>query len=286
MKYLIFITGLFFPLLTLAALDVTFSGSDGAISANSQTITVGDGGTVDSITVDTGSFDVVLSAGASISLTNSNGNEIGSPTGNSVSKTTTCSGGSSTVTLKQETSVGGTNTVTVTPSSTSCQAPASSSSSSSSDGGGLIRAPAPTKVAEATVPAVQSALPPPSSPVLTGFREFTSNLRRGMRDNGDVKYLQELLARDLSVYPEGIVSGYFGPKTFAAVKRFQAKYNLPATGLVGPLTRAKLKEIFGSGALKDVPSPSAPTTQQEELIKVLQAQLKELQEKIKALQGQ
>lgn len=38
--------------------------------------------------------------------------------------------------------------------------------------------------------------------------------------------------------------GYFGSATLDNVRRFQTKYHLPVTGLVGPLTRAKLNLLF------------------------------------------
>jgi len=61
----------------------------------------------------------------------------------------------------------------------------------------------------------------------------------------EVRYLQKVLALDPKIYPEGRVSGYFGPLTEAAVKRFQKKYGIRTTGEVGPLTRTKLNELYG-----------------------------------------
>lgn len=64
----------------------------------------------------------------------------------------------------------------------------------------------------------------------------------------DVRRLQEILARDPEVYPEGLVTGRFAPLTHAAVKRFQVKYGVAKPGVVGygvvgPATRAKIAEI-------------------------------------------
>ena len=72
----------------------------------------------------------------------------------------------------------------------------------------------------------------------------------------DVTTLQQTLAGDPSLYPEGTVSGYYGALTSAAVKRFQAKYGIvssgsPSTtgyGRVGPATIAKFNAVYGSGA--------------------------------------
>ena len=75
---------------------------------------------------------------------------------------------------------------------------------------------------------------------------FTRNLKLGVSGN-DVKSLQEFLANIPGVYPEKITSGYFGRLTTEAVKRFQAKYQIQATGFFGPLTRAKLNEFWTRG---------------------------------------
>jgi peptidoglycan hydrolase-like protein with peptidoglycan-binding domain len=76
---------------------------------------------------------------------------------------------------------------------------------------------------------------------------FTRSMYLGLR-HSDVSELQKSLLRFKDIYPEGIVTGYFGPATERAVKRFQEKYSLakigdPAYGFVGPKTRAKLNEI-------------------------------------------
>lgn len=59
-----------------------------------------------------------------------------------------------------------------------------------------------------------------------------------------VRKLQENLAKDSSVYPEGLVTGTFGPLTEQAVRRFQIKYNIDPVGQVGPITKAKIESIF------------------------------------------
>jgi len=69
------------------------------------------------------------------------------------------------------------------------------------------------------------------------------DLKYGMKDS-QVSILQTQLKSDPTVYPEGLVTGYFGPLTLKAVKAFQAKYNIITTGYVGPLTRGKLTELY------------------------------------------
>mgnify|MGYP001585905704 FL=1 len=66
----------------------------------------------------------------------------------------------------------------------------------------------------------------------------------------DVKQLQEVLKQDPEIYPEGLVTGFFGQKTAAAVKRFQEKHGIEAIGSVGPRTLAKVNELITRGAGK------------------------------------
>lgn len=103
---------------------------------------------------------------------------------------------------------------------------------------------------------------------------FTKTLQRGMR-NAEVTKLQEFLKQSQEIYPEGLVTGYFGPLTEAAVKRFQEKHGIESIGIVGPKTRQKLNELFSvqekieeskeiipSVLIMPTPSPTpAPTPQ-------------------------
>ncbi|MFH1956809.1 MAG: carboxypeptidase regulatory-like domain-containing protein, partial [Patescibacteria group bacterium] len=57
-------------------------------------------------------------------------------------------------------------------------------------------------------------------PKATPSPVFNSTLRYGMTSD-DVKRLQELLASDSEIYPEGIISGWFGQLTRKAVMAFQ-----------------------------------------------------------------
>ena len=64
-------------------------------------------------------------------------------------------------------------------------------------------------------------------------------------DKGElVKILQQLLASDSSVFPEGTITGTFGPLTQTAVKRFQKKHDLPPVGSVGPKTLRTINSLF------------------------------------------
>ncbi len=83
---------------------------------------------------------------------------------------------------------------------------------------------------------------------------LTRSLYRGLTDiitGGEISTLQRFLARDASVYPEGLVTGYFGPATEAAVQRWQSAHGLLSFGSVytngfggvGPKTRAAIAEV-------------------------------------------
>ncbi len=79
---------------------------------------------------------------------------------------------------------------------------------------------------------------------------FTKLLYRGI-SGADVTALQQYFAKDTSIYPEGIISGYFGALTERAVQRFQARHGIVSSGtpsstgygLVGARTRAKLNSV-------------------------------------------
>ena len=64
---------------------------------------------------------------------------------------------------------------------------------------------------------------------------ITRNLSLGSSGN-DVKVLQQILAKDSSVYPKGLVSGYYGQLTKNAVEAFQKKYNLTPTSQIDTKT--------------------------------------------------
>lgn len=85
----------------------------------------------------------------------------------------------------------------------------------------------------------------------TGGYCFNTDLKLGMTSS-DVKNLQIVL----KVTP---TSGYFGPLTLAAVKKFQAENGIPQTGYVGPLTRTALNSKFCAPPTT-VPPTTAPTT--------------------------
>lgn len=60
----------------------------------------------------------------------------------------------------------------------------------------------------------------------------------------DVSDLQEFLKNFPDIYPEGLITGFFGHATENAVKRLQKKHGLENAGIVGPRTREKLHKLF------------------------------------------
>jgi len=60
-------------------------------------------------------------------------------------------------------------------------------------------------------------------------------LIKGMKSEA-IKELQQILKEDPAIYPEGLITGFFGPATEQAIKRLQRKYGLKPTGIVDEKT--------------------------------------------------
>ncbi|MBI2610508.1 peptidoglycan-binding protein [Candidatus Kaiserbacteria bacterium] len=73
--------------------------------------------------------------------------------------------------------------------------------------------------------------------------KFLRSLRRGMSGD-DVRDLQELLAQFPDVYPQRLITGFFGDLTERALKKFQEKYGIESIGIFGPKTQAKVLALF------------------------------------------
>jgi hypothetical protein len=83
---------------------------------------------------------------------------------------------------------------------------------------------------------------------------LTSNMGIGST-GGDVTELQQFLATNWAIYPEAIVSGYFGGLTRSAVTQYQAAFDIDQVGVVGPTTRASINSIMSSGFGLDTKAP-------------------------------
>ncbi len=71
---------------------------------------------------------------------------------------------------------------------------------------------------------------------------LAADLRQGMTSE-EVKALQEILAADPEIYPEGVVSGFYGPLTAKAVAKFQKKHGIEGEAAVGMKTRARINAL-------------------------------------------
>lgn len=123
--------------------------------------------------------------------------------------------------------------------------------------------------------------PPPSyigtTPTTTGgtFQysrcpDLQYNLERGDTDAAtavEVTMLQRFLAQDSTLYPEGQITGVFGPATERAVQRFQNRhgivsygdYQATGYGRVGPRTRWAIKNSCGAQSQPFEVAPAAGT---------------------------
>ena len=107
------------------------------------------------------------------------------------------------------------------------------------------------QVAELQALLAQRTGTPTATPPSTSSVPFTRNLWTSVSGD-DVSLLQQKLAEDPTLYPEGDVTGYFGEQTKAAIERFQCAYGIVCEGdplstgygAVGPSTRAKLNEVY------------------------------------------
>jgi peptidoglycan hydrolase-like protein with peptidoglycan-binding domain len=83
---------------------------------------------------------------------------------------------------------------------------------------------------------------------------FSVYLSPGSQGEG-VTQLQTLLSKQ--GFFSGAPSGYYGPLTTAAVKKFQAAHGLDQLGVVGPLTRAALNASFSGSQTQTATSTPA-----------------------------
>jgi len=152
--------------------------------------------------------------------------------------------------------------------------------------GSLVATPTPV-----STPAPSSGGYYPSTPTPTPAGEvlgiatfnFTTDLRFGMEGN-DITELQKRLTVE-GVY-SGPITGYFGQLTLQAVKTYQSKVGVSATGFVGPLTRGQLNTSQVAGA--STANVEALRTQiasiQAQLITLIQQLIQMLQADLQAQQ--
>ncbi len=81
-------------------------------------------------------------------------------------------------------------------------------------------------------------------PSLASAEMLYRQLELGSRGT-DVSSLQTFLSTDASIYPSGLVTGYFGSMTKSGVVRFQARNGISQVGRVGPQTLAVINAQMG-----------------------------------------
>ena len=99
-----------------------------------------------------------------------------------------------------------------------------------------------------------SPLVAPTQPVapLAPTTPATTAVSTKAQTVAEIKNIQALLATNKTLYPEGLVTGTYGPLTRKAVERFQLTYGVVASkkdvgfGILGPKTKAKIAEVFST----------------------------------------
>lgn len=269
------------PTAVLAA-ALTYS-SDTTVSLTSPGVnfTILSSSGADSITVSTTS--VVVSVPSSTAFTITSASRDLSYTGQTAGAviTLTCVGGLSTIAVSSQNTA--TQDLTITPTDSQCNVQPAGTITIS--GGGYTYQPTPVAtstpkatVATPTITSLQtqlkvllaqllelqaqarargivtatSPLSPGQIPIeaIPSAGTYRTPLSRKM-SGPDVRALQTLLkAQGADIYPEGLITGYFGSLTERAVQRLQLKYGVvnassdPGFGYVGPKTRSIINSII------------------------------------------
>lgn len=125
----------------------------------------------------------------------------------------------------------------------------------------------------------EAAFKKQAEPATFCYKFKSPYLLLGLRDaqgevvGNEVSRLQEILAKDSSLYPEGKVTGVFDIATKQAVGRFQAKYKLVGStargyGILGKQTMTFMNSLCGKeeGGQKSVSSPQVQEKQKSEAV--------------------
>ena len=94
-----------------------------------------------------------------------------------------------------------------------------------------------------------------AAPMFALADTLTRQLQFGMTGS-DVSSLQTFLAQDPTIYPQGLVTGYFGALTRTAVSNYQTRNGIDAVGRVGPITLASINAKMGGNTGADIYAPS------------------------------
>ncbi len=72
----------------------------------------------------------------------------------------------------------------------------------------------------------------------------------------EISLLQQILSTDPTLYPEGLVTGFFGDLTSRAIARLQVRYGLTVTGTLTAETQELINKILdseGENAIRQIP---------------------------------
>lgn len=256
------VLAIFLPSLVFAASNDAQISPNVTITVGGYNLTVnGSNALLESMVVNASDFELGLSAGSQVTISSADRRTL---TVSGISEsyiTRSCNSSTSDVGIVVPLGAGSTViTATITPTSNACSSSSNASSGSGGGGGGGGGGgsvlPSPSTVTAYPTPTLVPGCPagmickPINNTVPAGMSAvFTKRLVQGSQ-SGDVTRLQTLLASDPTIYPEGKVTGYFGPLTRKAVQNFQVKYKIAAPGVegygdVGPMTRAALQKVFG-----------------------------------------
>lgn len=94
-------------------------------------------------------------------------------------------------------------------------------------------------------------------PFMAGAATLTRQLELG-NTGSDVSTLQSFLSQNQTTYPQGLVTGYFGFLTKAAVSNFQSNNGLAAVGRVGPQTLAVINFQMSGNSSNNTSTMNAP----------------------------
>ena len=109
--------------------------------------------------------------------------------------------------------------------------PVSTTNTSNTSGGGLIL-PINAQVGDTNTNTATVAMNPVQQAINslnTVSIKFSRNLKRGISGT-DVSTLQQYLSTIPGIYPEALITGYFGNLTYKAVKRYQCQYDIVCMG--------------------------------------------------------
>lgn len=304
-------------LISLVSPLIAFAAFDSVQLSTGSTLVLSVGGSNLEFTVTNGNIQDVevaganviftLAAGSTVSISSADRKKLDHSSLNRIQASFSCSSSSSSIGLSL--SAGASDEgVTVTPSSATCTTPSEGTAASGSTQPAVqVETPAPASspvptltptptpvpaLVVAQAPAVEVAKPSTVAKLVSPV--FNKDWQPGSKGD-DVRRLQELLKTDKGIYPDGLVTGYYGALTKVAVVKFQLKYgviksaNDQGAGRFGPKTRAKFQEVFGAAA-PVVPVPayapaetSAPSANKnlQDQINILLKQVQELQVKLK-----